>query len=143
MEGATLGLRYGFDVMERNGISAGEVIIVGGGAKSGVWRQLAADVFDCPVIGLADGEAGAIGAALQALWCVESEAAATGVSLEDITRDFVVLDEASRCLPRPDSVRFYREQYDRYRELDGCLSRLYAPPLTVAAQGGTSSLRRP
>ncbi len=127
MEGATLGLRYGLDVMERNGIRAEEIRIVGGGAKSAVWRQMAADVFACPVVGLGDGEAGAIGAALQALWCVESESAATGVSLEEITREFVALDDSSRCLPRADSVRFYREQYARYRELDGCLSRLYAP----------------
>lgn len=73
MEGATLGLRYGLSVMERNGIHAEEIRLVGGGAKSRVWRHMVADIFALPVVSPLAREAGALGAALQALWCYCSQ----------------------------------------------------------------------
>jgi sugar (pentulose or hexulose) kinase len=50
MEGATFGLRYGLEVLNRNGITQNNIRLVGGGAKSKVWRQIVAEVFNCPVI---------------------------------------------------------------------------------------------
>ena len=67
MEGATLGLRYGLDVLCRQGIMPQEIRLVGGGAKSALWRQVVADTFDCTVVCPESSEAGAMGAALQAI----------------------------------------------------------------------------
>jgi len=131
MEGATMGLRYGFDVMRRNGIETKQIRLVGGGSKSAVWRQMVADVFGCEVIGLDVGEAGALGAALQALWCVES-AAVSGVGIEAVTDVYVRPDISSRCVPDKERVTLYRQLYERYLELDACLTKTYPSisPLT-------------
>ena len=40
-----------------------------GGAKSRLWRQIMADVFDAEVVTSQVGEGAGFGAALQALWC--------------------------------------------------------------------------
>ncbi len=124
MEGATMGLRYGFDVMQRNGIKAGQLRLVGGGSKSGVWRQMVADVCNCEVIGLGVEEAAALGAALQALWCVETAAGYRG-GIEDIIAAYVATDASSTCVPEGGTSAVYRELYDRYLELGSCLIRTY------------------
>jgi xylulokinase len=120
MEGATLGLRYGFDVMLRNGIRPTEIRLVGGGAQSGIWRQLVADVFQMPVVSPASTEAGALGAALQAMWCycnrVEGDTA-----LADLCADFVHLDDTSRARPQDEVSSFYADLYMYYLALDGAM----------------------
>jgi xylulokinase len=65
-----------------------------------VWRQIAADVFDCPVVCPAGEEGAAYGAALHALW-VWGHANGAGRPIADITRDFVAMDEATRAVPDP------------------------------------------
>ena len=40
MEGATLGLRYGLEVLKQQGLTPTEIRLVGGGAKSPLWRQI-------------------------------------------------------------------------------------------------------
>jgi len=116
MEGATLGLRYGLEVLMAQGIEPTEIRLVGGGAKSGLWRQMAADIFDCPVIRPKSEEAGAMGAALQAVWCYLSEKEG-GVSLKELTDEFIALDEPSRVLPETSNVFQYADIYQRYMQL--------------------------
>ncbi len=123
MEGATFGLRYGLDVLRRNGIEPRQIRLTGGGAKSGLWRQLTADIFNCEVVCLQQEEAGAAGAALQALWCAEKEDGRE-ISLVEITSRFVELDDTSRCEPEPAVVGRYQEIYDRYLEYDRILRPL-------------------
>jgi sugar (pentulose or hexulose) kinase len=120
MEGATLGLRYGLDVLGRHGIDPTEIRLVGGGANSPLWRQMVADVFDCHVVCPEMPEAGALGAALQALWCyvIEKEG---GGSLEEITDQFVSLDETTRSVPHIPHVSQYAKIYERYLQLNRTL----------------------
>ena len=126
MEGATLGLRYGLDVMLRNGIRPAEVRLVGGGAQSRAWRQLAADIFQLPIVSPESTEAGALGAALQALWCYCNQAEGD-TSLSDLCTQFVHLDDASRAQPR-DSIRaFYADLYEHYLALDRTVRPLNRP----------------
>ena len=107
MEGATLGLNYGLNRLRALGLSPREIRLTGGGSRSAVWRQIAADVFDCPVVCPAGEEGAAYGAALHALW-VWGHAAGAGRPIEDITREFVSLDETTRAAPRPGAVARYR-----------------------------------
>ncbi len=125
MEGATFGLRYGLDVIKRNGINPKEIRLVGGGAQSKIWRQLVADIFNCPVVCLENDEAGATGAALQAYWCSENTNGVKSVSLKEITDLFVVLDESSLCTPSAKEVAIYEEEYRRYLELSNYLILSY------------------
>ena len=50
MEGATLGLNYGLNRLRALGLAPREIRLTGGGSRSAAWRQIAADVFDCPVV---------------------------------------------------------------------------------------------
>ena len=116
MEGATLGLRYGLDVLKAQGIEPDEIRLVGGGAKSRLWRQMASEIFDLPVIRPKSEEAGAMGAALQAMWCYLTEKEG-GASLKELTNDFVSLDEDSRALSGISEAIQYADIYQHYTQL--------------------------
>jgi D-xylulose kinase len=124
MEGATLGLRYGLDVLRRQGIAPSEVRLVGGGAKSRIWRQIVADAFGCPVVCPASSEAGAMGGVLQALWCwlkQRNEA----VAISDLTDVHVVLDERTRTLPDAKRAAQYDDLYARYLAFNAAMAKLW------------------
>ena len=123
MEGATLGLRYGLDVLRQRGIVPHEIRLVGGGAKSALWRQMVADTFDCTVVCPESSEAGAMGAALQAMWCYRNEKEGP-TSFEGITQEFVFMDESTRTDPQKNSADQYREIYQHYLELNEIMTPL-------------------
>jgi D-xylulose kinase len=120
VEGVTQGLNYGLRRLALLGIKAREIRVTGGGARSAIWRQIMADIFDTPVVRLAEDECAALGAALQAVWCVERRENAHA-SIGDLVQDIVKLDESSRCQPkaRPRSVksdRFRRRERASHRD---------------------------
>ncbi len=123
MEGATFGLKYGLEVMSAQGISPVEIRLVGGGAKSAVWRQMAADIFDCPVVCPKAEEAGAFGAAIQAMWCYLRDSGST-IALEEITNRYVSLDRSTAVEPRQQNVERYGQVYDQYLKLNRALLAL-------------------
>lgn len=122
IEGATYALRFGFDEMKALGLSAGEIVLTGGGANSATWRQIVADVFDAPVTVLASDEGAALGAALQALAMLEGGDA----DLAALTREHLVRDEVRCCEPRPSAVNFYNESYSEYRQAVDKVAALYS-----------------
>jgi xylulokinase len=124
MEGATFGLRYGMEVLNRRGILPSQIRLVGGGAKSPLWRQITADIFNCPVVRPMVEEAGAFGAALQALWCHLRENG-EDVTIDQITDKYVKIDETGSADPHPATSRHYNELYARYQELDRALRPVY------------------
>jgi xylulokinase len=68
LEGVALGLRVALDELRRMTPVRGEMIMVGGGARSAIWRQIFADVFDCTILKTGiDQQAAALGAAALAL----------------------------------------------------------------------------
>lgn len=123
MEGATYGLKYGLDVIRRNGIEASEIRLTGGGAKSSQWCQIVADIFNCEVVRVVGEEAGAIGAALQAFWC-DKVTNVQSITMEEITSTFVKLDESSRMIPDPSAASYYDEAYQKYLEFNKAMLRL-------------------
>ena len=123
MEGATLGLRYGLDVLRQRGIETHEIRLVGGGAKSALWRQMVADIFDCTLVCPVYSEAGAMGAALQAMWCYRNIKEGD-TSFKGITQEFVSMDESTRTDPQKNSTAQYREIYQQYLELNEIMTPL-------------------
>jgi xylulokinase len=71
VEGVTFGLSYALRALERSGVQASEITLVGGGANSDGWAQLCADAFGYPVVRPPESEAAALGAARQARWAVD------------------------------------------------------------------------
>lgn len=112
MEGATLGLAYGLRRFRELGIAPEEIRITGGGSKSALWRQIAADVFDSPVVALATAEGAGLGAAIQA-----AHAAGESQSYTELCARLVAVDESSRCLPDAGNAEFYAAQLDRQTKL--------------------------
>ena len=111
MEGATLGLNYGFNRMKNLGIDPIEIRLTGGGARNPSWRRIAADVFDGEVVTLEAEEGAAFGAALQAIWTYRMKLGER-VEISDITERFVRVDESSRLKPNRRNVEIYRRLQD-------------------------------
>lgn len=106
MEGVALGLNYGLGRMRALGIRPSEIRLTGGGARSGAWRRILADVFGVPVVPVRGEEGAALGAALQAAWCaLAAEGNVTGIAA--LTDRLVALDEPARCVPEPAAVARY------------------------------------
>jgi xylulokinase len=115
IEGATLGMNYGLGRLRTLGIRPKEIRLTGGGARSALWRQIAADVFGVPVVAMAQDESAALGGALQAAWC-DSKARGSGTALAELCRRCVSLDESTRCVPDKKRSSLYRTRqkfYDR------------------------------
>jgi D-xylulose kinase len=71
VEGVTFGLLYAMGALERTGVEATQLTLVGGGAASDSWAQLCADVLQVPVVRPPETEAAALGGARQARWAVD------------------------------------------------------------------------
>lgn len=83
-EGATFGLKEGFEALKKLGARADELRVNGGGSKSALWLQMLADVFEVPCTTLEVDEGPAFGAALLAgvgagIWPDVVSAAASAV----------------------------------------------------------------
>lgn len=115
VEGVSFALRYGFDLLRDLGMPGDTLRLIGGGAKSPVWRQLIADLMNTPVVCPVHGEAAALGGALQAAWCWSREQGRPE-SLDSLTERCVHLDPASRAEPDPARVAEYEAAYQRYRQ---------------------------
>jgi xylulokinase len=108
MEGVTMGMNYGLRRLASLGVKAKEIRLTGGGAKSAVWRQIMADVFGVPVVGMVEDEGAALGGALQAAWCVARRDGKRQATIEAFTQRVVGLNEATRCVPDKTNVERYR-----------------------------------
>jgi xylulokinase len=108
MEGVTLGMNYGLRRLVDLGVKPTQIRVTGGGAKSKVWRQIMADVFNTEVVTLKVSEGAAYGAALQALWCWRLEQGEK-VKISEITDQFVEVNTTETTQPSQREVQIYRE----------------------------------
>jgi sugar (pentulose or hexulose) kinase len=84
---------------------------------------LVADILQLPVVAPVSTEAGALGAALQAMWCYRNQMEGD-TALADLCTDFVQLDDTSRARPREEASSFYADLYQRYLSLDRAMRPL-------------------
>lgn len=108
MEGVTLGMNYGLRRLAELGVAPKQIRATGGGAKSKVWRQIMADIFNAEVVTLKVSEGAAYGAALQALWCWRVQEGEK-VSINQITDQFVQVNKSETAEPIPSNVKAYAE----------------------------------
>jgi xylulokinase len=125
MEGVTLGMNYGLRRLAELGVKAKQIRATGGGAKSKLWRQIMADIFNVEVVTLKVGEGAAYGAALQALWCWRLQSG-DKVEIEDITDEFVALNTEETATPKKEAVAAYRELQALQDELSVSLRGVFA-----------------
>ena len=110
LEGVAFGLRDSLEILKSMNISIGNVRANGGGARSDVWRQIQADVFNFPISTMGVDEGPALGAALLA-------GVGTGVysSVEEACSSVVKV--AGTTIVNSESAANYDKYYGVYREL--------------------------
>jgi xylulokinase len=116
MEGVTMGLRYGLDRMRELGIHPSEIRLIGGGAKSQQWREIAADILNTETVCPRTEEGPAFGAALQAMWAHQEG------QIKDLASQFLQLNEESRVAPSRKGAETYERLYELYDQLSSQLT---------------------
>jgi xylulokinase len=117
LEGLTFELRVNLDLLRGSGIDISELRAVGGGAKSGMWLQMKADICKTPLRVPKITEAACLGAAILA-----SVAAGADPDLSSAVERAVHIKQ--RVEPaRKDSV-IYESRYQLFKELHPLLSPL-------------------
>lgn len=118
LEGVAFGLRDSFELIKQAGLSSiDQVRVSGGGARSALWRQILADVFNAELVTVNTTEGAAFGAALLAgvgvgAWSdVDSACAAT-------------VRETGSTRPAGEGVAKYDQVYALYRDLYPALKDL-------------------
>jgi xylulokinase len=114
MEGVLFSLRDGLEIMRGLEVRPAEIRATGGGATSGLWLRLQADVYGATVHRLAVEEGAAYGAAL-----LGHVAAGTFADVGEATGVVRTLTEVTD--PDPDAVGVYERTYEIYRSLYGTL----------------------
>jgi xylulokinase len=117
MEGVTLGLAYGLERMRELGIVPTEIRLTGGASKSAIWRQICADIFNCPVVTLAQSEGAALGAAIQALAAVQ-----TSKSIADWSGRIVQTNPGEKIEPNKNNVSVYADARQKFVSLTQTLA---------------------
>jgi xylulokinase len=125
IEGVTLGMNYGLRRLATLGVTAQQVRATGGGAKSKLWRQIMADVFNAEVVTLKVAEGAAYGAALQALWCWRREKG-ENVGISEITDRFVSVNPNETTTPKAANVAVYQGLQQLQEELARSLRPAFA-----------------
>lgn len=108
MEGVAYSLKDCYDVIKDMGIDASEVRASGGGGKSKLWRQMQADMYNCPINTINASEGPALGVALLAgvgagIYNSVPEACEIAISVKDTTD------------PIADNAEIYNKYFDVYR----------------------------
>ncbi|QJD87148.1 xylulokinase [Cohnella herbarum] len=81
LEGVALALRQRIELLERSGSAVREVVVCGGGARSGLWNQIKADVFGLPVSAVDPPDTTVLGAAMTAMRMLNLEPKAASSDL--------------------------------------------------------------
>lgn len=115
MEGTILNLGYGFTRMQHLGLQPQEIRATGGGAKSRLWLQIAANIFQTPVITLLEEEAAALGAAIQSMWNYHHERGEE-IPIKDLT-DRIVRKGRLSVDPQPETYPLYTHLQEQFNSL--------------------------
>ncbi len=119
MEGVAFNLRESFELMQSAGLTdIDQIRVSGGGAKSPLWKQILADVFNEEVVTVNTTEGASFGAALLA---------GVGVGVwndvdEAVQKTTTVTDSYHPC---KDSVLMYKKSFDVFRSLYPALKDIF------------------
>ena len=124
LEGVALNLKMILDAFLEQGAEIQAMRLIGGGARSALWRQILADVYGLPILRPALlAEATSLGAAI---------AGGVGVGLFpdfSVTHEIVQVEEGER--PQPAAQARYAELYPLFQETYRALEPIYAQTLRV------------
>ena len=118
LEGVAFGLRDSFELIKSAGLEEiKQVRVSGGGAKSLLWRQILADVFNVELVTVNTTEGAAYGAALLA-------GVGAGAWPDVKTACAETVKQTGSTKPRIEAVGTYAELYAYYRDLYPALMKI-------------------
>ena len=118
-EGVVCSLLDGLDALGAHArLDDGRLWLVGGGARSGAYRQILADLSGRPVLTTDGSEAVAVGA------CVQAAAVASGSDPSEVARDWRAAGSLGRCTTTepaldPEIAAEIRSRYGPRRDREG------------------------
>ena len=130
LESAIFGMRIGLEGFKTLGFRAKEIRLTGGGSKSPLWQNIAANVMNLPVRVPKNAEAAALGGAVQALWVLErygltGKPANPKLAIDSVTEEHVVMEGGATIKPDAKSAKAYNSAYEVYSKYLDALSPLY------------------
>jgi xylulokinase len=126
LEGVSYGLLDSLELMRALGLSIEQVRASGGGARSPLWRQILADVFNAEIVTVNVTEGAAYGAALLA-------GVGAGVYGSVVAACEAAIRLTGRTEPGP-AVDVYADYYPRYRALYPALAPEFAAIAEVVSK---------
>jgi xylulokinase len=118
LEGVAFGLRDSFELIKSAGLAEiKQVRLSGGGARSALWRQILADVFQADLVTVNTTEGAAYGAALLA-------GVGAGIWPDVDTACEVTIKVTGSTAPTSDGMAHYEPFYAQYRELYPALRQI-------------------
>ena len=110
MEGVVFSLKNCLDILHEMGIEMKEVRVSGGGAKSKLWKQMQADIFEMDVWTLNSKEGPAFGAAILA-------AVGAGEYQKVEEACDTMIQKVDSCRPNEKLFEIYRRTYKLYNSI--------------------------
>ena len=110
MEGVAYEMLLNYEALSDSGIHFTRLNATGGGAGSGVWMQMKADILNLPITALKTADAGTVGSAM-----LTGIAVGLFSGLKDAAAHMV--REAETFWPRADMHEKYMEIYARYKKV--------------------------
>lgn len=110
MEGVTFSQRDSVEILRGMGVTINEMLACGGGGTSPLWRQMLADVYNCPVKTVQSSEGPALGAAILA-----GVGAGLYPSVQEACDRLIKKNPAQG--PIPENVPKYEKLYQVYTSL--------------------------
>ena len=118
LEGVAFGLYDSLKILEILEVPIKQVRVIGGGAKSSLWKQILADVFSLEIQEINTNQGGALGAAILA--AVGANRYAT---VEEGCQ--AMIEVVNRISPIGENVEKYKSIYPLYVELYGHLKKWF------------------
>lgn len=109
-----------------------QIRVTGGGAQSGLWRQICADIFNAPIVTVNTSEGASLGAAILA-------GVGVGIYPDIETAVEHNVQISSVTDPIPENVSRYNELYQVYRALYPALKPAFEQVSQIACNKGIPS----
>lgn len=110
LEGVIFALKQSVDIFKSLGTELHQVTATGGGAKSDIWCQMIADVFEIDVMKINAEEGPAYGAAILAYQAMHPE-----ITIDEIGKSWIHIKKQFK--PNKQNAPYYRLKYKQFSQL--------------------------
>jgi len=117
MEGISYSMRDCLEEVKKQDISVKEYVLIGGGAKGRLWRQILADVLDTPLRLIKNNDS-SLGSAMLA-----GTAAGLFSDVSDSVKKCVCTEMT--VFPDPEDVEVYRRGFGIYKMIQAAMAEVY------------------